>query len=261
MYTARISLLLALTALGSFGCAEEVDGIELDESVGESSDDIIGGKDSTRSDVVGILMFEGDQVKGLCSGTLIAPRAVLTAGHCVDPDDIGKNTTLAVFFGADLDNPGTIIRAKKATPHPKYSASKSPLGDGIDVGVIELESASDVTPATLNTSAIPKSLKSVKAYGYGRSSNKKPNAIGERKVATLNVDSVEKRELEIGKKGKVTCSGDSGGPSFATVGGKSNVLVGVHSWSRIQANKCTGLGGDVRVDQNMSFIAPFLDLK
>lgn len=49
-----------------------------------------------------------------CSGTLIAPNVVITAGFC-------RAITKCVFFGHSLYRPGKIVKVRKTLRHPKYA--------------------------------------------------------------------------------------------------------------------------------------------
>ncbi len=70
-------LLLPLTVLLGVACSSEVP-----ESSGESSAITIGRENSVYPEAVVIDMAKGG-MRSRCTGTLIAPRVVLTAGHCV----------------------------------------------------------------------------------------------------------------------------------------------------------------------------------
>src|SRR3569623_1766091 len=64
----------------------------------------------------------------MCSGPLIAPDVVLTAGHCID-----THPKLVVVGTIDLSKPaGTAIAVKSATAYPRWQSSN-------DVGVLVLE--------------------------------------------------------------------------------------------------------------------------
>ena len=84
-----------------------------------------------------------------CTGTLIAPRVFLTAGHCV-----GDGATAArVWFNTDIayvpdyPNGGTIAIEGTPVPHPDYTWG---VADPHDVGVVILnEPVDNMEPAKL----------------------------------------------------------------------------------------------------------------
>src|SRR6185312_5878379 len=71
----------------------------------------------------------------MCSGTLIAPDVVLTAGHCID-----THPKVVVVGSIDLAKPGgTVIAVKSATAYPKWQST-------YDVGVLVLDHAAPAHP-------------------------------------------------------------------------------------------------------------------
>lgn len=244
MNTARI--LIGLMASLTFACASEV---EDDEASSDISQDIIGGKvESGRAAVVAIQTPTG----GLCSGTLIAPKIVLTAAHCVD--DPGKNKTL-ILFGTKTSSADDVIEVVKTHIHPSWIDAKTSLGKGVDIAILELESASTVAPAALNGTGLKSTYAgtSVTLVGFGRDD---VGASGTKRAVTAKVTAVRDREFSHGKTGTSTCSGDSGGPTFSTISGK---VLGVHSYGSKDADgNCINARSDTRVDRNMDFIAPYL---
>jgi len=82
----------------------------ISESSVEIEQKIVNGTATTLSDwndkfsgVVGIIAYLGDGDGYMCTGTLIAPNVVLTAGHCVfSKDENGK----VIFNG--ISNPGIL---------------------------------------------------------------------------------------------------------------------------------------------------------
>lgn len=75
---------LGLLSLGPFGCAAATTDPDERESQGEQSNAIIGGSPATNyKEAVLVNMLQGGKVTSACSGALIAPNVVLTAGHCV----------------------------------------------------------------------------------------------------------------------------------------------------------------------------------
>src|SRR5437868_6837413 len=67
------------TATGAVGCASSGG----DAPVVETGESILGGKVDHGHAAVGVVV--DNFLHGFCTGTLIAPDIVLTAGHCVRP--------------------------------------------------------------------------------------------------------------------------------------------------------------------------------
>ena len=84
-----LASIVAVLALASglpacLAAAESDPGLESSESTSESGRSIIGGTPATTyPEAVLVNMKVGGQVVSICSGSVIAPKVVLTAGHCV----------------------------------------------------------------------------------------------------------------------------------------------------------------------------------
>src|SRR5438067_640499 len=94
--------------------------------------------------VVLLLMDVAGQPAFRCSATLIAPKVVLTAGHCAG--EPGEFSGMRIFTESDVENgnnnypysgPNT-IDAKAWHSHPQFTEAQFSLHD---VGVIELKTA------------------------------------------------------------------------------------------------------------------------
>src|ERR1700729_2458783 len=57
----------------------------------------------------------GDNHSFGCTGTLVASRVVLTAGHCA-----AAGVSTRIFIGDDVSSEGQIIPVQEAITHPSY---------------------------------------------------------------------------------------------------------------------------------------------
>jgi secreted trypsin-like serine protease len=231
---------------------------------------------------VGLLVFDvGGVPSHRCSGTLLSPTVMLTAGHCTFGTSGGR-----VWFEPDVGagrpgngypfSGGTSIEFVEIYTHPDYDNDAFYLHDA---GIVILsEPVSLGTYGTLAEEGLLDDLarqrgqqnQSFTVVGYGLQSV----------VPTLQADLVRyKGEVKLidvngtfgipagvsasftnnpgkGNGSGGTCFGDSGGPIFH---GDSNVVAAVTSYG-INAN-CAGTGGGYRVDtpDDQAWINGFLD--
>ncbi len=59
----------------------------------------------------------GSDAQWGCTGTLIAPNVVLTAGHCVE-------FATRIYVGIDVTQTGQVFKVKRRVRHPKYHQGK-----------------------------------------------------------------------------------------------------------------------------------------
>jgi len=217
---------------------------------------------------VGLMIAEVDgEPAWRCSGTLIAPRVFLTAGHCTD-----GATGARVWFANDMadvpDYPygGEVALEGTPVPHPDFGWGAR-YNDAHDVGVVILDEAvTDIEPATLPAPDFLGQLKKDKlldngykqntyfrSVGYGVTLTEWPPAVHEnnkiRMVSESEYFAHTKPWLHLMQRAVFdesgTCGGDSGGPAFWVEEDGTEIVVAVTSWGD---GGCAATGFDYRVD-------------
>lgn len=207
-----------------------------------------------------------------CSGTLIAPTVILTAGHCTTPDAEGAPAHAQVWFdsqivlttdGSGYPDAGGVM----GTPIPNPNYHGLIMGNTNDVGLVILdEPVTDhgygVLPdiGYLDQLATKRGLQDVTftAAGYGlnevkpQSISLRTRYIGVSHLVSLrsaltggyNVQTSNNPGNWIGDgKSGGTCFGDSGGPVFYS---NTNIVVAVTSFG--MNSNCKGTDYGYRVD-------------
>ncbi len=194
---------------------------------------IVNGQlDGNRHPEVGALIAEfrqPGQKAVLCSGTLIAPKVFLTAGHCTSFLASLGITDVWVTFDPQFTPSASLIHGSYVT-NPLFGFS-GPGGssDPHDQAVVLLDqTATGITPARLPTEnllgSIDLSSQTFTAVGYGTVRVDKtggPNAFffdSTRRYATQFFLSLQREWLNLSENPSTgsggTCFGDSGGPHF-----------------------------------------------
>jgi hypothetical protein len=227
---------------------------------------------------VGALLYDFDEngiINGndqLCTGSLIAPTVVLTAGHCLS--FLPAGSTVYVTFAADLSSPAfTTITATGFAIDPGFGHDQS---DPIDIGVVMLPAGSTagVTPLSLppvgllDTLSRQNGLKDQRfvnvGYGVDASASGRPafSYDGQRRVSTSQFKSLQKAWLGLAMNSSATgeggdCYGDSGGPKF--LAGNTAMIVATVSWGD---SPCRSLSKSYRLDiaSARSFLGRFVQL-
>jgi secreted trypsin-like serine protease len=176
-----------------------------------------------------------------CTGTLITPNTVLTAGHCVDP-----RGRFEIKYGiTTFDEEGKSFEVTGAWRSPRYSEKRFGVND---IGLLRLKeripNAKTVALGSASTIKLAESSKQLKLFGWGIDQNEEPATY--LRIATVNNQSPLLKKI-LGKsfnsdvwfaagryitKERIYsggCRGDSGGPLMGTVKGKF-VQIGITSF-------------------------------
>lgn len=223
-----------------------------DEAAGTRESDIIGGTlDSGDPGVVLLYSSPGY----ICTAEVISPTVLLTAAHCVSPQEVGQGATFRAYFGADANaGGGQWINVKEVHNDPAFDSNN--LEGGHDVGIAILASPTTVKPLPYNRTAITSGMvgQSVRLVGYGLNNASTQSGAGTKRQTTTKLYDYNSLLLHIGTTGNETCNGDSGGPAFMNINGVETI-VGVTSYGTIG---CTGGGYDTRVDRYLAFIDQYV---
>jgi V8-like Glu-specific endopeptidase len=230
---------LALVAL-AIGCGPATSVDTSRPSREESAaDGIVGGSVTSEFPATGALTRYGS---AHCTATLIAPRKVVTAAHCL----VGISaSSLRFVIGPSLSSAQANIQVVEIVPHPAYDDSSLVN----DIGYATLSADAPVAPMKLATMDSSWSGKHLTFVGYGVTSGNGGGA-GVKRAVSMPIASVWPTQFSYQTPGKNTCSGDSGGPAFAQVNGEWRVA-GVTSYGDAW---CQQYGVDTRVDVFAAFL-------
>ena len=202
-----------------------------------------------------VVVEEGDSPSSVCTGTVIAPRVVLTAAHCL----VLNVGVLDFTFDASVAEAGSVIRGVASHVDPDFAIGTS-VGLENDLGILELAEPVDVAPAALPApaDAAPYLIvgASVDLVGYGDTATD-GSGNGTRNAGRAAIASVDGQELVVGgaDAGVVqSCTGDSGGPAYAPVEPPAaGWLLGIASRSA-GTDSCVEGAVQIRVDAHRAWI-------
>lgn len=168
---------------------------------------IVGGSPTSQWPGIGALVTQQGVL--VCTGALVGPELVLTAGHCLD-----EPTFLPAFFliGPDAAQPQRAYQVAQFHRHPGYNAAT--LAN--DVALVRLTASASEPLLALRTTALTSAVvgSNVQIVGYGLDG---AGVSGIKRLATTPVGALDATTIGVGLAGQPqACSGDSGGPMFVT---------------------------------------------
>lgn len=225
---------------------------------------IVGGTIARSSDWPDVVAVLG--ITGTCTGTLVAPDVVLTAGHCIEIEPI-----VVVTHADSLEPgaPGDHIDVKWSRAYPQWQ-------DRFDVGVVVLQRIARTEPRAIATACLANQRLAAGAgvtiVGYGLTAPDASDDNTRLHAARIPVTDPfcehapgcmrtagPNGEFAAGGRGTDSCYGDSGGPAYLETP-SGFALAGVTSRAlAIDGLPCGNGGIYARADKVVAWIQSVTD--
>lgn len=234
------TLLVALLMTSAMGCQEAVDHLGVQRAA------LIEGSPAPEHTSVAAVVSPQHPNYTFCTATVIAPRVLVTAAHCIVNAKANSADVYVVF--ADVVTKTTArIAVTEMVPHPDFSLKQ--LTSARDVGLLALADDAPV-PVVPFARTVPETGAEATLVGYGFDTVNE-TGIGTRRQRGVRIGELAADWLALPESG--SCDGDSGGPILLGPPGSSEI-VAVHS-----KGDCGGDSTEARLDSvRDTFILPFL---
>ena len=194
-----------------------------------------------------------------CTGTLISPDTVLTAGHCSSMTSLAVASpasyppqTINVRIGHHQDGTGgEVVPVSRVIMQPSYIGFTS----SYDISLLKLGRNSTKTPVKVSGPAetglfAPGTMETIVGWGVTEEGGSGPEFLQEAEVPIVDEVTCDEQNENIGgidpetnicagypQGGVDTCQGDSGGPMFGRTSGGVLRVVGATSYGEGCARK------------------------
>jgi trypsin len=207
---------------------------------------VVGGRDASAGEYPSVARITFGNAF-LCTGTLIGPNTVLTAGHCGSITGAAVASPAAyppqlidVKIGGLHENEGEDVPVSKVTVEPNYL-----VNSGYDITLLTLSRNSTKTPTKVSGASetglwSPSTLETIAGWGTTQEDGDTPATLQEAEVPITTdsycsgaYDDFDAQTMVCAgfpQGGVDTCQGDSGGPLFGHAADGSLKVVGATSF-------------------------------
>lgn len=184
---------------------------------------IRGGRQTNGYKNVGAILIAGQMQ---CTGTVVGPRTVMTAAHCLYGYELDKDKFMFVL-GSNYQYPvGPPSQIEDwvypdGTDTTKFKFDITNYED--DIGLLHLKAPVAVERAVLHSgpptwAEILRDNMSLIFVGFGYNVVESEQVgIGIKREGTWQIDNITNKRISFSVPGRNTCHGDSGGPAFVEI--------------------------------------------
>ncbi len=182
-----------------------------------------------------------------CTGTLVSPRVVVTAAHCID--GFPNVTDLRIHAGVRVGD-ADIVRVQDGVIHPDYQGGPN------DIALLQLELPARARPWPLHRAALAQEHlgRDVRIAGYG-TTDPDGGTDGVKREGVGAISDFDGFDFAYVNNPSQTCFGDSGGPVFLTLADGVETLAGITSRGD---EACAVFSINTRIDVYQEFIDAFV---